>query len=519
MDNETAPPTPYIEKDDDFEVLEFDDLKKNISRIFLEPKYYYEYLNELKQQGKKPDRETFCEGFFISSFSKSNGKVIEMSSSFRPDCGHFECSELPAMKSEIIYKYPLQETKALELINLAASTCFPNGIKVCYDEKNGPNEIKNYTTSITTQKGEKYYVTNYHFYLKYRNAYYNKEYVETPLKYNLRKDRINVLSINEEQLTDNKNNNIIQNNSELNKKLKLKNIVYIPYCICLISKYPYIQEMQKCLKSIYTIIKNPDSDVVINDLIMYLINAIPIPKKKTRIKFLLPYYNKSIIIEYPKLKDIYNMNFSVSSLLYYFSIDNLILIFRLLISEKKILLIDDDYQRLSTVADGLVSILYPLQWTHTYKPIISYQMINYLDSFLPFLIGIDKSLMHLVVKNIQENKISINDEIFLIYINENTIQLSSTLKRVKKKMSKYIKDNIPSLPSGLEKELESKLKKAKGELEHIKKNKIKNTIKNRQNCELLIRDCFIDLFVEMFEDYEKYLTFVEQEPIFNRIFY
>ena len=31
-----------------------------------------------------------------------------------------------------------------------------------------------------------------------------------------------------------------------------------------------------------------------------------------------------------------------------------------------------------------------------------------------------------------------------------------------------------------------------------------------------IRDAFIDLFVEMFQDYAKYLSFIEGDPVFNK---
>ena len=73
------------------------------------------------------------------------------------------------MKPEIIFRYPLEDNKTLELNNLAATICFPTGIKVCYDENNGPGNIKDYITSITNQKGERYYMMTYHFYFKSGN--------------------------------------------------------------------------------------------------------------------------------------------------------------------------------------------------------------------------------------------------------------------------------------------------------------------------------------------------------------
>ena len=208
------------------------------------------------------------------------------------------------------------------------------------------------------------------------------------------------------------------------------------------------------------------------------------------------------------------MSSSATELLKNFSIDNLLIIFRLLITEKKILLIDEDYERLSKVSDGLISILYPFQWIHTYIPIMSDQMLKYLETFLPFLNGINKSLMPFVEKVFTEGEMEEDDEVFLIYISEDRdkIRLSSSIRGIKKKVDKYIYDNIPSLPYAFEKDLKNKLKKAKYELD----SKSQSTTQDIQKLELKIRDAFIDLFVEMFHDYSQYLSFLEEDTVFNK---
>ena len=49
---------------------------------------------------------------------------------------------------------------------------------------------------------------------------------------------------------------------EVNKKNKLineinsKKFFYIPYCLCLISKFPFFSQMEKCLESIMETLKN-----------------------------------------------------------------------------------------------------------------------------------------------------------------------------------------------------------------------------------------------------------------------
>ena len=130
---------------------------------------------------KETNFNSFCSGFFISSFPYKNGKVIAGSKNLMSLCNHIRCSKLEAMEPEIIYKYPLEDTKKLEINNLNASICFPSGIKVCYNQNE--REIpKNFSTKITNQYGERYYMIMFYFYRKLESNIYNKIYSNHPLK-------------------------------------------------------------------------------------------------------------------------------------------------------------------------------------------------------------------------------------------------------------------------------------------------------------------------------------------------
>ena len=146
---------------------------------------------------------------------------------------------------------------------------------------------------------------------------------------------------------------------------------------------------------------------------------------------------------------------------------------------------------------------------------MSDQMLKYLETFLPFINGINKSLMKLVEDVFRNGEIQEDDEVILVYVSDekDKIRLSSTLRGKKKKLDKYISDNVPSLPSALEKDLRNKLKKLKNEAEAVKKQK--NQAES-QNLELQIRDAFIDFFVEIFHDYGQYLSFVDDDTVFNK---
>ena len=495
---------------------EIPSFKSNTGDVFLESMNYSKYLKSLQKKGlKESKRETFCEGFFITSFPFKNPSVIEKSQSFPSCCGHEDCSKLPSMKPEIIIRYPLKDTKNLELNNLAATICFPTGIKVCYSETN-PSNLKDYITPITNEKGERYYMMTHHFYKKISREDYDKKYEMHPLKHHLMKFGDAYLSLSEEEL--NEKIGEIQESLDLCQNLGFRDYLYIPYCLCLISKYPYINELKTCLKCIYRILSkeklisgsNKEEDnIEINNLIMHIIHSVPIPDPNSIVKFFIPYYNRRLEINCPKIDDISIMNANTCTLLTVFSVDHIVTIYKLLILEKKILFIDKYYERLAKVTDGFISLLYPMQWIHTYIPIMSDQMLKYLETFLPFLNGIHDSLMPLVTDIFNENDMD-NDELFLVYINDDKIKLGSSLTGKKTKTDKYIQEKIPPLPSELEKKLKNKLKKIKHELSSVKKDN------NNDNIELKIRNAFIDFFIGMFHDYEKYLFLLDdQDVIFN----
>ena len=487
-----------------------------IEEKFLDSIKYDKYLSKINPKDKKiSNRETFCEGFFISSFPQKDGQVVEKSQSFPASCGHKECSSLPAMKPEILFRYPLEDTKNLELNDLAATICFPTGIKVCYSDE-GPDNIKDYVTPITNQKGERYYMTTFHFHLKMENDIYSKNYEMHPLKHHLMKFADNYLNMSEEEI-DSAMTEEIQKNLEQAQDLGFRDNVYIPYSISLISKYPYVKQMEKCVQSIYNLIKNdndsPKEKNNLNKLIMHLINSIPIPDIYSDVIFYIPYYPEGIEIRCPKLNDL-KMNTNLSSLLKLFTIDYIVVIFRFLLFEKKILFIDDDYTRLSNVTDNFISLLYPFQWMHTYIPIMSDQMLKYLETFLPFLNGINLSLMPLVTELFENEDMEGNEEMFLVYIKDSKFKLGSFLLGKKLKKYKYVNENIPSLPHSLEKNLKFKIKKIKNEIESFQKRNPNNP--DLSQFDLKIRIAFIEMFVEMFHDIDKYMCFLDGDVVFNK---
>ena len=331
----------------------------NTSQPLQTPKVANETFLEGIEIPENVINESFCEGFFITSFPANNGKVIENSDDYEATCGHKVCSSLPAMQPEIIYRYPQKDTKSLELNNLAASICFPSGIKICYEEENPVETVKNYSSSITNQQGDRYYMVTYHFFYKILNGQFVTKYSMYPIKYQTMKFCNDFYETIE---NDNELQEQISKKLEEYGELNFREAVYVPFCISLISKYPYFNQMEKCLESIRIMLANYNAkSKEINDLIHYIVKSIPIPPVNTKLKFSLPFTPEFIDIMSPYYQDMCLLGSDITCLINLFSIENIIFIFRLMIFEQKILFVDNEYDRLSEVTNSFISILYPFQ--------------------------------------------------------------------------------------------------------------------------------------------------------------
>ena len=177
----------------------------------------------------------------------------------------------------------------------------------------------------------------FHYYLKMENNIYSNKYEINSLKDHFRRFADDYINMTEKDM--NKNKNKIEKDLEQTQNMGSRDYVFIPFCICLISRYSYIDEIKRCLKSIFYLLinkKNVKNKLLLNHLIMHLIDSVPIPQIGTVIQFYIPYNkNNEIKLKYPKLNDIQIINMKISFLLKYFSIDLILTTIRLILFEKK----------------------------------------------------------------------------------------------------------------------------------------------------------------------------------------
>jgi hypothetical protein len=383
------------------------------------------HLSDLEENSPN----SFCEAFFIAGLPHTNTQTLNESEDCIAPCRHPNCSKLPAYKPEILTRYPTKDTSKLEMNSLLASLCFPLGVKLCYTTKE--NQIVtncNYSTSIVNQDGSKFYLMTYHFFIKFNNNVFQKTYHINPAKEFLHLEKILLLIDNDPTLKKRVEEKL-EKQLEFCTQLNFNENIYVPFVACLISKNSYIKQMEKSLQTILKQIveTNPDKENI-KQLILHLTREVPIPPFNHILSFNLPSFLAPLQITSGIYKDLPIIEGNMISLLDTFSIENIIIIHHLMIMEQKILFIGNEFRKINDVIDNFTSLLYPLQWIHTYIPILSQEMIKYLQSFMPFIMGLDESLLSLAKPYLAEE-----DNIYYVYINKDKIDISSNRKGKKLK--------------------------------------------------------------------------------------
>ena len=491
-------------KDETFRIIDYIELNDNNEE-------------ELKLNIPKNTYDTFCLGVLISGLASpiQLTSLIENTDNFLAPCGHAECSMFPSIEPDILNSFINKNAKNFqELSHSISNMCFPLGIKPCFGCKftekgieNSPDPQKTQQTFfnlIKNEKNECYYLATLQYFIKMTNQEYIMKYRFNPVTYVL--DKIKNINNKDKKFKNNmKNISNLLNNS----------YVLVPESISLISKYPFFISMEKCLRCLISLQKKDD----MNNLINHLINEVPSPKKGYQIQFFIPRIEKPLILNHQYNKFLSNNNninnnknklnnnilsssqINMKILLEKINIENIIMIFQLLILEQKILFLENDYQILSEISSVFTELIYPLIWTNPFIPVLSTKTVRFIESPVPFIMGIDEYLLKYAIELKYINPLT---EIIIFNIMDNKFISTKSMKRIHKKEI-FKEFQLPIMSSKVREYIEKELKD------------IKKQVKSSKEMDKQIRLVFLKAMIMLIGDYNNFIFYTEDEmPIFNK---
>ena len=510
-------------KSQDIKIVPFDSIEKE---LILEPKL----IDSTEQQisfSRIDDLQSIYESFFIASLPKNeysfaediNNPGVSYCSQNLSQCGHEFCIKLPAYKAGLIFKYPpIDKNKQnFEISELVTSLCFPFGIKICFgkygDKKKEiilPKKPSDFYFVTTNGFNDQNYVYVYNFYLKVEIEKFKKIYKCDPIKSYL-------------DLLIKNNDRNLQNKFEECQKVINTQYVFIPHVCCLVSKYPYFKEMRK---SIYSILKLRNNEDELIKFLKNIIYEIPdINKYKNydlQLNYFTPYnmfpivlkskyYNRGLSIDIKEMKILYE----------YFQISILLKIFKFMLTSQKLLFVVGDsseYKSLGVVTLALLNLLYPFNWKYTYIPILSFNMLKFLQSFLPFIMGIDNNMMEYAKSNYIEKQ----NNITIIYLRKNRKSYidvenpdENALIEIPSELKDMLSNDLKTIMKTYSPELKDDNILSKLSMFGIINMNHYNKIERDEQIGKQLRQVFLKFFVEIFGDYQEYTSSIDDTAYFN----
>ncbi|KAH0617394.1 hypothetical protein JD844_015547 [Phrynosoma platyrhinos] len=163
---------------------------------------------------------------------------------------------------------------------------------------------------------------------------------------------------------------------------------FLPFAICVISRYPYFNSLKDCLSCLLVQLK-PYKDLDVDDHIKEFaakLSLIPSPPPGP---LHLVFNMKPLQVIFPSREDpdspIIDLDLHLPFLC--FKPAQVLQIITCILTERKIVFFSSDWALLTLISECFMLYLHPIQWQHTFVPILSRQMLDFVMAPTSFLMG------------------------------------------------------------------------------------------------------------------------------------
>jgi len=358
--------------------------------------------------------------------------------------------------------------------------------------------------NLETQYSEELSARSYSLYNSNFKSNIDNLIIHSPYKENKTSSKVYKEKTNKHSYSD-KNVSLITN--------KVKKI-YAPKCICLVSLYPFCNEMLKILRSIYKFYcnsrlddsneklaeNNSLSNKPLEKIIENLTIEVPLPPRGLyTVIYNTPY--ESMTFMQTKMNELPCVNIDLEKIFINFKFEQIFEIYKHLLLETRLIFFCKDMALLSPIIHGFVTLTYPFKYPFNFITVIPEENFPILDNITPFIFGINEQYD----KNFfNKHKLDISQFNYLVIdIDKRGIELNCPLILQEPECNKrrILQKEFPDLPSHYKKKLQEKLK------EYINKVKTNNEKETKEKFVWNIRQMFYQFNVSIFLNYSKYLNF------------
>ena len=170
-------------------------------------------------------------------------------------------------------------------------------------------------------------------------------------------------------------------------------VMYAPKCLALVSRHDMSETFRNCMGLIYTVyterMVGPGGEPIkLETLVGNLLGLVTMPSPGLPpLKFSLGATDRQII-QPPTYPHIPVTGARVALLFQQLGIRAVLTLFSAVLTEQKILFYSQSYSRLTDSCMALISLIYPMRYSHTLVPVLPHSILEVLSSPTPYIIGV-----------------------------------------------------------------------------------------------------------------------------------
>lgn len=171
-------------------------------------------------------------------------------------------------------------------------------------------------------------------------------------------------------------------------------LLFAPKCIVLVSKHDHPEVLRNCLGVIYTaysecLVGTGGERIKLETLVGNLLGSVYVPPANGGpVRFSLG-ANDKLSLQPSTHPSVPVSGTKVAMLFKQLGIRNVLSLFSAAMTELKILFYSKSFMRLSESCTALVSLMYPLKYSHVFIPILPSSLLEVLSTPTPFIIGVN----------------------------------------------------------------------------------------------------------------------------------
>ncbi|XP_052281049.1 DENN domain-containing protein Crag-like [Dreissena polymorpha] len=270
-------------------------------------------------------------------------------------------TDILAYKPAVLDRYPREDYEDFPLPESVAMFCLPMGATVeCWSAKS-QHPLPVYSTFVLTGIGwNKVYGAAITFYEEYP----------------------------EDKLSDFQMRNLGVKNKNIREQYRIRKTVHSNKSICLLSHWPFFDPFRKLLSYLHRVSITSSHIVPIERHISHFMYDVPYPSPQ-RPRILVQLNQDSICLSMPEDSPLPQTGASFLLMLKDLGPENCMTILLYVLHEHKILIHSLRPAVLTSVAEAVSTLIFPLQWQCPYIPLCPLGLSDLLQSPTPYIIGLD----------------------------------------------------------------------------------------------------------------------------------